>query len=227
MSNHAQALDMLFELIYLPGASGNTQFWHPVMQALQVKADSRVIAYPGFADQPSHTQVNGFEDLQRYVIAQMIPSMPPTLKPTEAVAQKRIIVAQSMGGIFAVQTALQHPMQVDGLVLVATSGGIDLSNFEVLDWRQSYLKDLDVPDWFAITQSQGVAEALPEIRCPVLLIWGDADPISPVAVGQYLQQQFVQAELNIIAGGEHNLANVHADQVSVLISDFLEKLLLK
>ena len=36
---------------------------------------------------------------------------------------------------------------------------------------------------------------LVKIQCPVLLIWGDQDPISPVSVGRYLEKQFKQARL--------------------------------
>jgi pimeloyl-ACP methyl ester carboxylesterase len=53
-----------------------------------------------------------------------------------------------MGGIFAVQAALQKPEQVQALVLVATSGGIDLSPFQVADWREDYQQSFTVPDWF-------------------------------------------------------------------------------
>lgn len=55
----------------------------------------------------------------------------------------------------------------------------------------------------------------------ISLLWGDQDTISPVAVGQYLQQQFKHAELHVIAGGQHDLANVYAEQVSCIIRDFM------
>ncbi len=40
--------------------------------------------------------------------------------------EESVIVAQSMGGIFAVAVALKKPHLVKGLVLIATSGGINL-----------------------------------------------------------------------------------------------------
>ena len=206
--NSTEAAD--FELLYLPGASGNTLFWQPVMSRLVVPYQQRVIAYPSFGGQAADPDVQCFEDLQGDVLAK--------------ISDQSVIVAQSMGGIFAVQAALQQPQKVRALVLVATSGGIDLTPFDAQDWREQYLHDFDVPDWFAVTQSQVVHEALQQLHCPVLLIWGDQDPISPVAVGQYLAQQFQDAELHVIAGGRHDLAAVHADEVSALIQAFLQRI---
>lgn len=199
-----------FNLLYLPGAAGNTAFWQPVLSRLEISAQHTVLAYPSFAGQAAHPKVQCFEDLQRYVLAQ--------------IPEQTVIVAQSMGGIFAVQAARQQPQKVRALVLVATSGGIDLTPFDAQDWREQYLHDFDVPDWFATTPSDAVHTALQQLHCPVLLIWGDQDPISPVAVGQYLAQQLQHAELHVIAGGQHDLAAVHADEVSALIQAFLQRI---
>ena len=196
-------------LIFLPGASGNTEFWRPVAEKLVVTGEKTVIAYPSFGGYPDHVDVHNFKDLQSYVLDQ--------------IQQPSVIIAQSMGGIFAVQAALQKPHLVRALVLVATSGGIDLSSFDVANWRDDYQLNLAVPDWFAAHHSD-VSTQLDQIQCPVLLLWGDADPISPVAVGEYLQQKLPKAELFVIAHGQHDLANVYAEQVSRLILAFFAKL---
>lgn len=195
--------------IFLPGASGNTAFWQPVMERLSVDAGKTVIAYPEFGGHAAHADVQSFTDLERYVLNQ--------------IQSPSVIIAQSMGGIFAVQAALQKSELVNGLVLVATSGGIDLSSFEVADWRQDYQQTFSVPDWFVSHQSQQ-DELLYKIDCPVLLIWGDADPISPVAVGEYLNAKISSSELQIIKNGQHDLAFVYADKVADLIQNFLDKL---
>lgn len=196
--------------VFLPGASGSSQFWQPVASQLCREEDYVLLRYPGFDGEAAQVQVYDFESLQAYVIDQII--------------EPSIIVAQSMGGIFAVQAALQKPDLIQALVLVATSGGIDLTPFNVEDWRTRYLAELDVPDWFAVSHSQGITQALNIIDCPILLLWGDDDSISPVAVGQYLQQQFKYAELHVIAEGQHDLANVHAEQVGCIIQDFIQRI---
>ncbi|MBV7309499.1 alpha/beta hydrolase [Acinetobacter sp. CWB-G5] len=195
-------------LIFLPGASGNTAFWQPVIQLLQDDS-TMVVAYPSFGGYADDVDVQSFESLQDDVLNQ--------------IQQPSVVVAQSMGGIFAVQAALQKPEQVQALVLVATSGGIDLSFFQVADWREDYQQSFTVPDWFVQHQSD-LTDSLERIQCPVLLIWGDVDPISPVAVGQALHRQIPHAELHIVSQGQHDLAYVHAEHVAQLIQNFLTKL---
>ena len=195
-------------LIFLPGASGNTAFWQPVIQLLQDDS-TIVVAYPSFGGYADDVDVQSFEGLQADVLNQ--------------IQQPSVVIAQSMGGIFAVQVALQKPEQVQALVLVATSGGIDLSPFQVADWREDYQQSFTVPDWFVQHQSD-LTDSLERIQCPVLLIWGDADPISPVAVGQFLHRQIPHAELHIVSQGQHDLAYVHAEHVAQLIQNFLVKL---
>jgi len=55
-----------------------------------------------------------------------------------------------------------------------------------------------------------------------LLIWGDADPISPVAVGRHLEARIPNARLEIVPGGDHGLAGTHADLVASLIAHHLD-----
>ncbi|SPL69452.1 alpha/beta fold hydrolase [Acinetobacter stercoris] len=196
-------------LVFLPGASGSTEFWQPVQQFLSDKYSSNIISYPEFGGWPSYPGVNSFESLQEYVLDQLEAS--------------NIVIAQSMGGIFAVQAVLQKPEKVKALVLVATSGGIDLSQFNVQDWRDEYKNTFQVPDWFVDYQNF-LDERLCEIECPVLLIWGDNDPISPIPVGEYLHEKLVHSELAIIQEGQHDLALKHAKNVSQLIRSFIEKL---
>ena len=199
-------------LIFLPGASGSTEFWSPVIHHLSQDSNFedhsvQVFAYPEFNGHPPHPKVNNFQSLQTYVVDQIIISS--------------VIVAQSMGGIFAVQAALDKPNLVRALVLIATSGGIDLSPFGVADWREDYQKQFSVPSWF-VDHQQSLDEQLGQIQCSILLIWGDDDPISPVAVGEYLQSRFRNARLHIIQQGKHDLAKVHASKVGALIAKFIQ-----
>jgi pimeloyl-ACP methyl ester carboxylesterase len=48
---------------------------------------------------------------------------------------------------------------------------------------------------------------------PVLLLWGDVDPISPVAVGRKLVALLPRAELVVVNGGTHDLIFERADDV--------------
>ncbi|WP_151822663.1 alpha/beta fold hydrolase [Acinetobacter oleivorans] len=195
-------------LIFLPGASGSTKFWHPLIEKLPQHYQTKIIGYPGFGDTPESPQVKSFEDLKNYVVDQ--------------INEESVIIAQSMGGIFAVAAALQKPQLIKGLVLIATSGGINLERFNVQDWREAYRQAfLRYPDWF-VTTNANYEDFLSDINIETLLIWGDSDPVSPVQVGQYLNQKFENSTLYVVKGGDHQLAEKHADEVSVQIENYLK-----
>ncbi len=197
-------------LIFLPGASGSTTFWHPLIEKLPQHYQTKIIGYPGFGDTPQSLEVKSFEDLTNHVVDQ--------------INEESVIVAQSMGGIFAVAAALQKLQLVKGLVLIATSGGINLERFNVQDWREAYRQTfLKYPDWF-ITTNANYEEFLSDINIEILLIWGDQDPVSPVEVGTYLNQIFKNSRLYIVKGGDHQLAEKHADEVATQIKDYLKKM---
>lgn len=198
-------------LIFLPGASGSTAFWHPLIEKLPQQYHTKIIGYPGFGDTPESLEVKSFGDLTNYVVDQ--------------INEESIIVAQSMGGIFAVAAALQKPHLVKGLVLIATSGGINLKRFNVQDWREAYRQIfLKYPDWF-VTTNANYEEFLADINVETLLIWGDKDPVSPVSVGQYLNQKFEKSTLYVVKDGDHQLAEKHADEVAVKIESYLRNLM--
>ena len=194
-------------LIFLPGASGSTAFWEPLIAQLPAEYTTQVIAYPEFDHAPKHPDVYDFASLGNYVLAK--------------IQQECIVIAQSMGGIFAVRAALQKTDLVKGLVLIATSGGIDLSPFHVQDWRNAYQSTfLQHPNWFVKTQVDYSLQ-LNQIQQPVLLLWGDCDPISPVAVGHYLKQQFHNSSLHIVQGGDHLFAAKAISETAEKVKDYL------
>ncbi|WP_213385038.1 alpha/beta fold hydrolase [Acinetobacter pittii] len=197
-------------LIFLPGASGSISFWHPLIEKLPQQYRTKIIGYPGFGDTPESLEVKSFEDLTNYVVNQ--------------INEESVIIAQSMGGVFAVAAALQKTQLVKGLVLIATSGGINLKRFNVQDWREAYRQTfLKYPDWF-ITTNVNYEEFLSDINIETLLIWGDNDPVSSVQVGQYLNQKFENSMLYVVKNGDHQLAEEHADEVAAQINDYLKKM---
>ena len=196
-------------LIFLAGASGNTQFWNPLIEQLPNNYTKQVIAYPGFHGAAAHPDIHSFDDLSNYVVAQ--------------IQQPSILIAQSMGGIFAIAATLQKTDLIKGLVLIATSGGINLERFKVQDWRQLYRQEyLESPDWF-VTTKVDYEEFLSTIEIETLLIWGDQDPVSPIEVGQYLNQILKKSKLYIVEGGDHGLAKQDADEVAIQINAYLKE----
>ena len=97
-----------------------------------------VVAYPSFGDYPDDVDVQNFEDLQDYVLNQ--------------IQQSSVVVAQSMGGIFAVQAALQKAEQVQALVGAAEDklGGIDVLVNNAGLGTSRRVVDMDDSEWHKV-----------------------------------------------------------------------------
>jgi pimeloyl-ACP methyl ester carboxylesterase len=199
--------DVLERILYLPGAGGSASFWAPVAQRVRVPAEPVLLGWPGFGDTPPDPAVRCLDDLLTLVL--------------ERLDRPSALVAQSMGGVLAMRAALERPAVVRRLVLVATSGGIDLGSLDIEDWRPDYLAEFPgAPRWF-VDDRADLTERLSAMRAPVLLLWGDADPLSPPRVGQRLAQLLPDAVLRIIPGGDHAFAHARAEEVASLIQGFL------
>lgn len=195
------------QLLFLPGASGRTQLWAPVAKRLRHPAEKIHVGWPGFGPKPPDPQVHGLDDLVAGVIARID-------RPTA-------LVAQSMGGVIAMRAALARPDLVTHLVLTATSGGIDVAGLGGEDWRPAFhAANPLLPRWFS-TGQEDLSPQLHRVAMPTLLLWGDADPISPVSVGRRLASLLPRAQLHVIAGGDHDLAEMHAEAVAPLIEAHL------
>lgn len=195
------------KLLFLPGASGNTAFWQPLAARLVHRATRVFAGYPGFGALPADPAIHGLDDLAARTVQQ--------------IDQPTALIAQSMGGVIAILAALQSPKLVTHLVLSVTSGGLDTRALGAMDWRADFSRaNPHYPDWF-VTAHHDLTPKLQDIRIPVLLLWGDADPLSPVAVGQKLAQLLPNAHLHVQAGGNHDLAHVHARELAPLVDAHL------
>jgi len=194
-------------VFFLPGTGASPDFWKSVGSRLPSGWNKHYFGWPGLGAQPPDPAINGYDDLVRLVEARLD-------GPVD-------LVAQSMGGMIAVRIALARPALVRRLVLTATSGGIDMTAFAAADWRPDYRKrHPDAAAW--ITERRAAADLPVErILCPTLLVWADADPISPLAVGQHLKTRLPDARLHVIASDSHMFANNRADEVAPLIAEHL------
>ena len=195
------------KILFLPGAGGAAEFWKPVANLLGDQREKLLFGWPGLGDQPHDPTITGIDDLVRLVDARID-------GPVD-------LVAQSMGGVVAARIALSRSDAVRRLVLTVTSAGINMAQFGASDWKADYRRQFpNAADWII---RDALSEELPveRITAPTLLIWGDSDPISPVAVGQYLERRMPNARLHVVPGGDHSLASARADIVAPLIARHL------
>jgi len=196
---------MTAKTLFLPGAGGSASFWRPVADRLGI--EGQFFSWPGLGNEPPDPAVTSLDDLVAMVIEQI--DGPVNL------------VAQSMGGVVAIRAALAKPQFIQKLVLAVTSGGLPLADLGASDWRDDYYRSFPSAARWMSTPGVDLSEEIKTIRAPALLLWGDSDPISPVAVGERLGRLLRQSELHVIAGAGHDLAQTHVPVVAPLIGAHL------
>lgn len=195
------------KVLFLPGAGGSPDFWRPVADLLPDRWHKVLFGWPGLGDQPHDPAIKDADDLVRLVEAEV-------KGPVD-------LVAQSMGGVIAARIALARPAMVRRLVLAVTSAGVNMAHFGASDWRPDYRKQFPKAAGWIVERSAAAELPVERIDTPTLLIWGGADPISPVAVGQHLERRMPNARLHVVPDGGHSLASDKAEPVAALIAQHL------
>jgi pimeloyl-ACP methyl ester carboxylesterase len=194
-------------ILFLPGSGASPEFWTPVAERLPASWPKELFGWPGLGHQPHDPAIKGMDDLVAMVAARMTGTVD--------------LVAQSMGGVIATRLAIAYPQRVRRLVLTVTSGGVDMAALGASDWRADYQRSFPKAAAWIREPSAALPVPVERIAVPTLLLWGDADPISPVGVGQHLLQRLPDARLHVVKGGGHDIAQTHADEVAPLIERHL------
>lgn len=194
--------------MFFPGASGAGEFWSPVAERVPQGWPTQLVDWPGVGAVPVAPGIDGYADLVGLA--------------ADVVVEGSDVVAQSMGGVVAIGLALARPRKIRRLVLVATSGGLDVSGLGGGEWRGEYRAEFPEAAAWVTGDRLDYSADLPSVELPVCLIWGEADPVSPVAVGDALAQLLPRSEPHVVAGGTHALAREQPDQVAALIRRHLD-----
>lgn len=198
---------VMVPIVYLPGGGGRSSFWRPVADRLWRRGAPVVFGYPGFGDVPADPALRTLSDYYAALLA----VLPPRCH----------LVAQSMGNVLALRAAIEHPDRIASLVLCAVSGGVDVRSLGGAEWRASLrAEQAHAPSWF-IDDASDFTERLATVRIPALVLSGDADPLSPVRVGEFLRDRLPSATLSVVAGGTHTMAHDEPDRIAEGIGSFL------
>ena len=194
-------------VLFLPGGGGAPEFWHALGALLPTDWEKTYLSWPGLGNQPGGASIQSFDDLV-------------------ALAEKEIkgptvLIAQSLGGVVGIRLALRHPSKITRLILVATSGGVDIEKFGGEDWWPAYLNTFpNGARWITVEKTDHTQE-IPNILCPSLLIWGSNDQISPVSVGNHFLSLLPKGQLHVVEDGDHYFAKERAAEIAPLIKGYL------
>ncbi len=197
-------------LFFLPGAGASPLFWRPLGDRLPANRPKVYFGWPGLGDQPADPAIKSLDDLVALVEARL------GREPVD-------LLDQSMGGVIAVKLALKRPDAIRRIVLSVTSGGVDAAARAraLHDWSVDYRRDYPNAAPWIYNAGPDLTGAIHRIACPVLLLFGDADPIAPPFVGERLASLLPNARLVIIRGGDHSLVANRVDEVLPLIEQHL------
>jgi pimeloyl-ACP methyl ester carboxylesterase len=198
---------MTHHILFLPGAGGAASFWHPLGALLPASWRKTYLSWPGLGNEPHDPAIQSLDDAVAHAQSRL--------------EGPSVVLAQSMGGVVAVRLALAHPERISHLVLTATSGGLDMASFGASDWRGEYRAGFPgAAEWILRERTDLTAE-LHRIAIPTLLLWGDADPVSPVGVGHRLAELLPRARLQVLAGGDHMFARDRAAEIATWVVEHL------
>ncbi|MFN2443723.1 MAG: alpha/beta fold hydrolase [Thermoanaerobaculia bacterium] len=201
-------------VVLLHGLSGSSHWWDRNVDALSER--HRVIA----------PDMVGFGRNRRFV------GSPLPLSFDEGVAllvrwleselsEPVHLVGHSMGGQTAIELAARAPSMVRSLTLIASTGvpliSIARPHLEALVHPPRELITfgprlvLDAlragPGSIALASARMLLRdsrpAMETIRAPVLLVWGESDPLVPVQYAEAMRERMPQARLAILAGAGH------------------------
>jgi poly(3-hydroxyoctanoate) depolymerase len=195
-------------IAFFPGAAGAPEFWTPVAELLPASRQKMLLGWPGAGDQSHDPDVASFTDL--------------IARASELIEDQTDVVAQSMGAAVAIGLALAHPARVRRLVLVATSGGIDIAALGGDEWREEYRTAYPAAARWISAERPDYTRELQRLAAPTLLICGDADPLSPPAVGERLAGLIPTSTLCVLPGGTHWMATEKPDEIALLIWEHLQ-----
>ena len=140
----------------------------------------------------------------------------------EADGQPAVLIGHSMGGLIALQVAIDHPELVDSLVLVGapavpsegsllqrgtgvlkSTGRIQADTVALLAFGLLRTGPIRLYDALRDTLRADMADQLSEVRIASLLIWGELDTIVSPTVGERMAALMPHAELAIIPDSGH------------------------
>lgn len=140
-----------------------------------------------------------------------------------------ILVGHSYGAPVALHAAAAYPERIGGVVLIAgaTDPGVPESRWAQLGDGGPLSESADRELLALADENAKLQPMLPDIRCPVVIVHGDADPICPHdRTIDHLERTLSGTDVRIISihGGGHNVHRTHPHIIAREIARLSESL---
>ncbi len=230
-------------LIWGHGWGHSHEAFLPLAKGLEKLGHHTLIDFPGFGGSPVPDDIWGTADYAE-AVAEMVKTLPAP----------RIWIGHSFGCRVGIQLAARHPDLLDGMVLMAAAGlKRKVSPLRRLWWTARVytfkgLKKL-IPlglnaDWlytkfgspdyrnagpmraiFVKTVNEDLTDIAPQVKCPVLLIYGENDGETPPEMGERFSKLILDARLTILPGQDHySVLGAGCHQVAQRLHEFVKEL---
>lgn len=222
---------------------GRTENWNDCLGQVPRSWRVSIPELPVFEGPARYTGVHG---LAQYVLETMDASG----------VQHAVMGGNSLGGHVALQTALDAPHRVAGLILTGSSGLFERSivshvpRHPTRPWVRSRVQEVFLDARHAreeiidevlrivsdrrkairllkvakSTKQTNLGPELHRIRCPVLLVWGEQDQVTPPDVAHQFKALMPQAELHFVPACGHVPMIEQPVEFGRLLGGFLHRL---
>lgn len=220
-------------IILIHGSPGKGLDWRTYLEDYFAGFETIAIDRLGYGD----SLVNG-EHVAITSIIEQAAAVGPLLvdaRGPNGNVRKPILVGHSFGGAVAARVAADFPERVGGLVILAGAFDADLIQphwFNYLTANPAL--DGLVPAEMKVSNDElfacdpeltELAEVLDQIRCPVILVYGERDWLAPPANADFAATRMTSCRLiekKIVVGGDHFLPSRFESDVRDAIARMVE-----
>jgi pimeloyl-ACP methyl ester carboxylesterase len=220
-------------VVLLHGLCGSQRWWSANIPALASEFSVLALDLPGFGRSRRLGRIPGLPGMADLVAGWM----------QRIGAAPAHVVGHSMGGHLAMHLAARHPESVARLVLADAAGLYrPLAPVPLARWAMGLAspRSWGVPSFLPVIWRDAltagpltaaralhgilrddVAAILSRIRAPTLVVWGERDPLIPVAYAARLREAIPGARLHVIPGAYHNPMVDRPEEFNRVVRDFL------
>lgn len=230
------------DVVLLHGWGQNKEMMANIFHHLKDSFHVVSLDFPGFGESDEPHDVWGVSDYEAFLHEFM----------TQLHITKPILIGHSFGCRVAIRYAKDHPDNVNKMCLTGAAGirpkrGLDYhiktKAFKAGKWvlkatgqnkrLEELQKNAGSEDYrnasavmrptFVKVVNDDISDILKDVKCSVLLVWGENDVATPLWMGKQMEKEMPDAGLAIFENDDHFAYWHQADRFNRVLDVFLEK----